>query len=226
MSSLIQEFSGAVTAPDGRAYTARVRGEQDEAGRWQGWLEFLPLEGGPALQTGRETTQSSRDQLEYWATGLSMSYLEMAIRRARGTALGTPPPPPPLEPPPFDAERIRDDHEDSTVVRLEVETLDPSLALRLVPTPDLRLWVGRSRAVPGGGILVYDGAHAEEGRPSRHAFLVQYGSENAAAVLANHLWSALHGEGAMLRVEGELVHLDNHSLYEALRRRLPVHRRA
>jgi hypothetical protein len=64
---------------------------------------------------------------------------------------------------------------------------------------------------------VYDGAAAEEGSPSRHRFLVQYGSENAAAVLANHMWSDLHEEGVTLRVRGRKIAITNHDLAEALR---------
>ena len=53
---------------------------------------------------------------------------------------------------------------------------------------------------------------AQEGRPTRHRFLLQYGSENAAAVLANHLWSELHGEGVALRIEGVPTQLDSHEI--------------
>jgi hypothetical protein len=59
-----------------------VRGEPDESGRWHGWIEFLPRDGGPSLRTEYETTQSSFQQLEYWATGLSAPYFQMAIDRA------------------------------------------------------------------------------------------------------------------------------------------------
>ena len=221
MSKLVHEFSAPVTQR-GASWTARIRGDQDAVGHWQGWIEFLPQDGGPALQTGRETTQSEYEHLRYWASGLSPAYLEMAFQRARPTESHEPSPPPPLPVPSYDPARIREGGEDSSVVRLQLETLDPSLPRRLMRSPEIR--GGRVRRIPGGGILVYDGVEGEEGQPSRHTFLLQYGSENAAAVLANHLWSALHGEGGALFVDGAPVEIDSHLLNEALKSRLPAHR--
>ena len=82
MSTLVHEFSADVTSPDGTAFVVRAMGD-DEDGHWHGWLEFTPRKGGPSLRTGRETSQVSFEQLEYWASGLSPDYLEMAFQRAR-----------------------------------------------------------------------------------------------------------------------------------------------
>jgi hypothetical protein len=38
--------------------------------------------GGPALRTGRETTQPNRDAVAYWASGLEPVYFEGAFVRA------------------------------------------------------------------------------------------------------------------------------------------------
>jgi hypothetical protein len=214
-SELIREFSVTISEGPQKAYVARVRGNKDELGHWHGWIEFLPQDGGTAFQTGRETTQSSYDDLEYWASGLTTAYLEMALERARRTDSLTPPPPLAHPDPEFDAARIREPQADSAVVRIELETLDPTVPLRLMASTVL--FEGRVRRIPGAGILVYDGMSAEEGEPTRHAFLLQYGSENAAAVLANHLWSELHGEGVTLRIEGTVVELDNHEMNKQLK---------
>ena len=218
MSELIQEFTAEVRDARGALYTARVRGDTDSAGHWQGWIEFLPRDGGEVFQTGRETTQSTKEHLQYWASGLSPTYLESALRRAQRTQSANPPAPPPLEDPRFDAAKIRGDHADSTVIELQLETLDPSLPVRFMHKPDLR--AGHVRRVPGGGIIVYDGVEGPEGKPSRHRFLVQYGSENAAAVLANHLWSDLHEDGVTVWIRGRKVPITNHDLAEALRQHL------
>ena len=98
MSELIREFSMTRERPGGETYVAHVRAEQDEDGHWHGWIEFLPQDGGPALQTGRETMQIEREDLEYWASGLTDSYLEMALERTHPTDSRTPPPPPQPEP--------------------------------------------------------------------------------------------------------------------------------
>ena len=51
-------------------------------GKWQGWLEFVPLGDGEPVRSSRETTQPNRTDTEYWATGLTYVYLEGALRRA------------------------------------------------------------------------------------------------------------------------------------------------
>jgi hypothetical protein len=66
----------------GRAWTVEAWGEGREDGRWEGWLVFVPADGSPPLATARETTQSNRRALEYWATGLAPIYLEGAFTRA------------------------------------------------------------------------------------------------------------------------------------------------
>lgn len=215
MSELIHEFSRTVASEEGVGYLARIRGEVDESGHWDGWIEFVPQDGGPVRQTPRETTQSNREHLEYWASGLSEDFLQMALRRAR-TLEGEPVPPPPLEEPGYDPEGIRESSGSAPAVRLELETLDPLLPRKLMRLEELR--EGQVRRIRGGGIIVYDGLDAPEGGPSRHRFLIQFGSGNEAAVLANHIWTALHDAGSpKVLVEGQPVEIQNHALAEALR---------
>jgi hypothetical protein len=52
-------------------------------GRWEGWLEFSDLDTGAVIRSARETTQPTRDDAMYWATGLTRVYLEGALTRAR-----------------------------------------------------------------------------------------------------------------------------------------------
>jgi hypothetical protein len=66
----------------GRSWVVEARGEEREDGRWEGWLVFTPADGGTPMATGRETTQSSREALGYWAGGLAPIYLEGAFSRA------------------------------------------------------------------------------------------------------------------------------------------------
>jgi hypothetical protein len=61
-----------------------------DTGLWEGWIEFVPLEGGSPARSPRETTQPNRDDAVYWATGLSTTYLEGALERAlRGPIIKT-----------------------------------------------------------------------------------------------------------------------------------------
>ena len=70
----------------GCRWVAEAWGEPGEDGRWVGWLVFNPLDGGSPLATPRETTQSNRQALVYWAGGLAPIYLDGAFRRALGRA--------------------------------------------------------------------------------------------------------------------------------------------
>lgn len=81
MAEVLLAFDSEVRAADGRGYLPRACGVEAD-GRWQGWIEFVPLDGSTVLRTGRETTQRSREDLLYWASGLTAVYLEGALHRA------------------------------------------------------------------------------------------------------------------------------------------------
>jgi hypothetical protein len=82
VAEVLLEFTEAVTSEDGKNYTARACGAEMADGRWQGWLEFLPIGEGEAVRSSRETTQPNRADTEYWASGLTYVYLEGALHRA------------------------------------------------------------------------------------------------------------------------------------------------
>jgi hypothetical protein len=80
MAEVVFVFTEPVVT-EGREYHAQVCGRP--AGHvWEGWIEFAATDGAEVLRTARETTQPDRDALEYWARGLSMTYLESALTRA------------------------------------------------------------------------------------------------------------------------------------------------
>lgn len=82
MAVVLVEFADAITSEDGKNYTARACGSEMPDGRWQGWIEFLPIGDGEPVRSSRETTQPNRRDAEYWATGLTHVYLEGALHRA------------------------------------------------------------------------------------------------------------------------------------------------
>lgn len=82
VAEVLLEFAEAITSEDGKNYTARACGSEMPDGRWQGWIEFLPLGEGEPVRSSRETTQPNRRDLEYWASGLTYVYLEGALHRA------------------------------------------------------------------------------------------------------------------------------------------------
>jgi hypothetical protein len=82
MAETLLQYQHTVTGPDGTVYEARACGSPMAGGTWQGWIEFVPTDGGPPLRSGRETTQPNRVDTAYWATGVSPVYLEGALKRA------------------------------------------------------------------------------------------------------------------------------------------------
>jgi hypothetical protein len=96
MAETLLQYQKPVPAPDGSMYEARACGGPMDGGAWEGWIEFVPVDGGDPVRSRRETTQPNRTDTEYWATGLSQVYLEGSLRRSLETpivAVTTPPQP-------------------------------------------------------------------------------------------------------------------------------------
>ena len=83
MSEVIADLNYRILDADGREYFANVAGEPTPDGRWEAWLEFVPLHDAEPMLTGIETHQSTRADVVHWATTLSETYLEGAFHRAR-----------------------------------------------------------------------------------------------------------------------------------------------
>jgi len=82
MAEVLAEYPDIVVGEDGTRYAARACGAAVASGLWQGWLEFVDVDRGDAVRSGRETTQPNRVDTVYWATGLTPVYLEGALQRA------------------------------------------------------------------------------------------------------------------------------------------------
>ncbi len=82
MAEVFVEFEAPVTGESGKSYMARACGDAMDDGVWQGWIEFLPVDGGEPVRSGRETTQPNRTDAVYWATGLTPIFLQGSLRRA------------------------------------------------------------------------------------------------------------------------------------------------
>jgi hypothetical protein len=91
MAEVLAEFAGVLIGRDGVQYHAHVCGGPLPDGRWQGWLEFIPRDGGPPRASARETTQPNRGDAVYWATGLTEVYLEGALDRTLSETIAEPP---------------------------------------------------------------------------------------------------------------------------------------
>lgn len=82
MADLVHECAFKVKRRDGATF--RVRAFAEKRGNvWIGWLEFRPTAGGKPLKTGEETSQPTKEDVGYWATGLEPVYFEGALDRAK-----------------------------------------------------------------------------------------------------------------------------------------------
>ena len=82
MNTVVHERVVSLEGDDGQVYAVvRVHAEPRRDGTWEGWIVFATGSGLRAV-TDRETTQSSRDGVAYWASGLEPVYLEGALQRA------------------------------------------------------------------------------------------------------------------------------------------------
>ena len=84
MAEVLVEFDAAFPGSDGANYAPRACARVGDNDLWEGWIEFSDLDTGAVIRTGRETTQPTRDDMMYWATGLTRVYLEGALARALG----------------------------------------------------------------------------------------------------------------------------------------------
>lgn len=81
MAEVLVQFQEPVSTQRGTVFIPRVCGRPAPDGGWEGWIEFVPDDGSEVLRSQRETRQSDRDALLYWATGLTQVYLEGALER-------------------------------------------------------------------------------------------------------------------------------------------------
>jgi hypothetical protein len=82
MAEVLVKFDEAVADPSGVRYFPRAVGRERNDGLWEGWIEFIPADGDGSIDSGRESTQPNRRDLEYWAQGLTRAYLQGALGRA------------------------------------------------------------------------------------------------------------------------------------------------
>ena len=87
MTDLLVTFTNPTRNAVGELYYARAFGQNSKDGRWRCCIEFAHAGSKSVARTGAETVQSTRDDLEYWAQGLSPTYLEGALVRALSPAI-------------------------------------------------------------------------------------------------------------------------------------------
>ncbi|HYC51478.1 MAG TPA: hypothetical protein VEB19_10260 [Gemmatimonadaceae bacterium] len=91
MAELLVSFTEPTRSTTGDLYYGRAYAKQAGDGLWEGWLEFTRAGGDGSISTPRETEQPNRDDVMYWAQGLTATYLEGALERALRPAAAHPP---------------------------------------------------------------------------------------------------------------------------------------
>ncbi|PYQ48921.1 MAG: hypothetical protein DMF78_19945 [Acidobacteria bacterium] len=186
---------------------ARVYAERQSRGTWAAWVEFVSAKRDKVLQTDRETTQSTLEGVAYWATGLEPIYFEGAFDRAYKRTVNPRPEAVPASP-----------TTGGGIVAFRVRSLDPEVPFKVMATRTVV--PGVRRQVYNGGVIVYLRAiqPALRNMPQIYEFLAQFGSENAAGILANRLWSDLQGTGATLEIGRVEVQVQGAAIRDALLR--------
>jgi len=92
VAELLVTYTVPTKSPSGDLYYARALGQKADDGLWEGWLEFQLAGDESVLITRRETEQPNRDDLMYWAQGLTDVYLEGALQRILRPAPAIPAP--------------------------------------------------------------------------------------------------------------------------------------
>jgi len=83
MAEVLASFASPVQDKLG-AFHARAIGRLAPDKMWEGWIEFVPIDGSSeVLVSGVESRQPEHEHLVYWASGLTAIYLEGALSRAR-----------------------------------------------------------------------------------------------------------------------------------------------
>ena len=93
MAEVLARFDDPIVYGNVR-YRVQACGAPASNNLWEGWLEFIPLDGGTPIRSARETTQPNRKDAEYWASGLTPVYLEGSLDRALNPIIRKP-----IEPP-------------------------------------------------------------------------------------------------------------------------------
>ena len=79
---MIRKYETLLRSRDGQLYQIEAWGRERPDGMWEGWLAFVPPDAGEHVVSDTETTQPNRDDLVYWASGLTDPYLDGALLRA------------------------------------------------------------------------------------------------------------------------------------------------
>jgi hypothetical protein len=184
---------------------ALVFAEPQSTGMWAAWVEFVSVKRDKVLQTDRETTQTTLEGVSFWATGLEPIYFEGAFDRAWKRTVNPKPEAVPSSP-----------TTGGGTVAFSVRSLDPEVPFRVMATRALT--PGVRRQVYNGGVIVYLRAvdPALRDMPRIHEFLAQFGSENAAGILAKRLWADLQGAGATLEIGRVEVRIQTGAIRDAL----------
>jgi len=81
MAEVLRSFDEEIRHSSG-TYHPRVVGRYAPDKMWEGWLEFVPANGGDVVVSAVESRQPERSHLEYWAQGLTVVYAEGSLERA------------------------------------------------------------------------------------------------------------------------------------------------
>jgi hypothetical protein len=86
MDQLLQQFEAPIVDRNGDLHTVYLYGRARPGDTWQGWLVFERQRDRQRFTSPVETTQTNREAVLYWATGLTDAYFDGALERAQRPA--------------------------------------------------------------------------------------------------------------------------------------------
>jgi hypothetical protein len=208
MTELVHERWLELRDRQGKTYRrVLVYAEQQPAGTWAAWVEFVSASGEAVVRTERETTQSSLQGVAYWATGLQRTYFEGALDRAfRRRVQGR---------------TESEDLDGGGMVSFRIRSVDPRMTAhvmgaRATVIPGHRRIVQDDGAAEGAIIYVRTVEPALTEMPRIYEFLAHFPSRAAAMTLAQRLEEDLRGTEATLEIRRTEVALDSEAIVTAL----------
>jgi hypothetical protein len=94
-----------------------------------------------------------------------------------------------------------------------IRTLDPSVPRRLLGVEPR---ASTAREIHRAGVLLYRGVDTDDRGLQRHEFVLEFTTPNEAGVVANWMWSTLHGHVSSLQIGDEEVPVQNAAIKRAL----------
>jgi hypothetical protein len=82
MQEFLRQYRRLVRIGSGPWFAARAYASQSPLGRWEAWLAFFPIAGGPIVTSGPATFADTLEAVDRWTMQLSLPDLHRLLEAA------------------------------------------------------------------------------------------------------------------------------------------------